>query len=293
MIKDNPRCLIGTLYAGESEIDACETVLREQKYANWDHFRLDHLAEQKAHEKLYEIFMENKNDFDLFLKIDADMVLINQDVLGNIIKFIQKRPNLDHACFTVHDYMTNLPIWGLHVFTNQVEWKKPKSRFFPDQDPIVSGAHLMVRNAPAPVAYHAPNPTPYQAFHFGTHRMFKALNAETLNMECYQLNIIYQIACHAKYNKDPRLRLALLGAWHVWNGDIGSNANEVADYYKQIFFAQYANASTSVLEQFISYDWLKILAKHKHFKRFYYILKQRAEQTIQDLRSRLMVSNRK
>lgn len=291
MAENIPRCLIGTLYVGENELEACEKALRKQNYTKWEHFRLDHLPEQEAHEKLYRAFMDNRASFDLFVKLDADMVLRHPQVLGGMVDFIQRRPSLDHACFTVQDYMTNHAMLGLHLFTNRARWEEKIPQYFPDQKPKVPGECLMVTTSPAPAAYHAADPTPYQAFHFGAHRMLKALVSVSPYAEAVQLNILNWVAQHTRQNQDRRLRLALLGALHVWNGDIKSNAKEANDQDKYNLFARYANMDAGTLDQKIPSEWFYILKRYHRLNRIYYSSKQKASLIKQRFKGLRLVDN--
>lgn len=278
MIADLPRCMIGTLYVGENELSQCESALQEQTYQHWEHIRFDDLPEMEAHEKLYNAFMVRRAEFDFFIKIDPDMVLQAPDTLARILEYLKKRPSLDHACFSVHDYMSNQAMLGLHVFTNRATWTTTKHRYYPDQLPEIPGKRLMVWTKPAPVAQHSPNPSLYQAFHFGAHRMLKALHPANSKLGSYQWDTIHRIAKHAEWNPDPRLRFALLGSWHVWNGDIGYNANEAIDLEKSNLFACYANLDESALEHALPKEWSKILATHRKPLRITDGLKRRVHQ---------------
>lgn len=249
------RCLIGTLNAGENELESCERAIAAQTYTNWSHIRFDDLPEYEAHRRLYAEFMARSAEFDLFLKIDADMVLRTSQSLGRIVNFIRRRPAVDHVSFAVHDYLTDSPLLGLHAFTNRAVWRAPADPYRPDVDPEIPGRRLSVRFAPAPVAYHACCPHEYQAFHFGAHRAVKAVAASDRRARTEQLLVLRSLIRHAARNPDRRLRLAQLGAWHVWNGDIGSDAHNAAATGKLDLFAYYRAQSDAALEAAIPTEW--------------------------------------
>lgn len=268
MAKNFPRCLIGTLYVGENELPECEAAIRSQGYRHWEHFRLDNMPELEAHEALYDEFMRKNKEFDYFIKIDPDMVFVDNDSLSKIVGFMQSRPSLDHACFSVYDYMSQQKMLGMHVYSEKAKWNKVQNHLYPDQSPEIPGRRLMIWGNPSPVAFHSPNPSGFQAFHFGAHRMLKALNPTEGGLGCYQWDIIYRISRHARRNSDPRLRLAVLGAWHVWKGDIGDNTENAQDSEKIRLYQQYSEASTSELEKSISEDWLCTLKQYRRITRY-------------------------
>lgn len=260
MAERSPRCLIGTLYAGENELAACEAALHDQSYRHWEHFRLDHLPEWEAHERLYETFMARRREFDLCVKLDADMVLISPDVLREMVMFMARRPGVDDVTFAVHDYLSDCLILGLHVFTHRAIWHAPEHAYQPDQDPDIPGERLRCFGPPAPVARHACDPSRYQAFHFGAHRMLKALHPRVPRLAVPQWSLMHGIARHARRNPDARLRLALLGGWHVWKGELGSDAKEMDAPAKRRLFSRYEEGASSELDRAIPFLWPWFLA---------------------------------
>jgi hypothetical protein len=289
MIKNNPRCLIGTLYVGENELSSCEYALYNQNYPFWNHFRFDHLPEKEAHEQLYTTFMHNSKYYDYFIKLDADMVLRKYYSLYEMIRFIANRPKLDHVCFAVHDYMTNRLMMGLHIFSNRSLWPDIKYSLFPDQAPRIPGKHLRVSFSPAPVAHHASDPSPYQSFHFGAHRVLKALNPLKPQLSIFQWRTMLDVYKHCKHNADSRLRLALLGGWHVWKGDLDLKAHNSHDNLKTNLFNHYINYSSKQLEACISSDWLSTIKQNANSQAIRYLLKKNISHYKERLRSQIML----
>lgn len=78
-----PRVLIGTLYTDENEYPEMLRMLRTQTFTNWEHVVLKDLENKEAHDALYRLFMREKENFDFFLKLDADMVFRSPDSLKN------------------------------------------------------------------------------------------------------------------------------------------------------------------------------------------------------------------
>lgn len=254
-----PRCLIGTLYTGEKELAASEAALASQSYMNWQRFRIDHKPEAMAHCELYRRFEAESGAFDLFLKIDADMILTDTNVLTRIVHYLGERSRVDHACFAVRDYMSSMLMMGLHVFTPRARWPTPAPKYHPDPNPAIPGMRLEVWDTPAPVAEHASDPSPYQAFHFGAHRTLKALHGRSASARRRQWDVLAHVARHAQRNSDPRLRLALLASWHMAQGDMSDHADDVINEDKQALFERYHNCTGLDLDDLLPANWTREL----------------------------------
>ena len=98
------RVLVGTLFSYENEFEQCVASLHGQSYPHWVHKVYENLPNKLAHETLYREFMNNAEKFDLFLKLDADMVFMDSKGLAQIVELFQAKPDLDHLQMLVHDY---------------------------------------------------------------------------------------------------------------------------------------------------------------------------------------------
>ncbi|MHC4107933.1 MAG: hypothetical protein ACYSTY_07600 [Planctomycetota bacterium] len=219
------RVLIGTLHSGENEFDQCVAALRRQSYPHWEQFVLADLPEQEAHERLYARFMECAREFELFLKLDADMVLSAPDKLGAAVRTFEESPSLDHAVFRVHDWMTSTPIIGIHMFRNHVRWPARSNSLFLDSPPIVRGhRRYYIRRAPSPLALHSPDPSLAQAFRYGLHRGLKAFQhgqgRAGLLSAVTHWRLLKRLWRHFNAVRDERLGLALLGVEHAASGAV-------------------------------------------------------------------------
>ena len=74
------KILIGILHCIENEYELCIQSLQEQSVKNWNHFVIRDLPNAEAHNALYSRFMEGSKEYDLFLKLDADMARFNCQV---------------------------------------------------------------------------------------------------------------------------------------------------------------------------------------------------------------------
>jgi hypothetical protein len=166
------RILVGTLYTIENEIGECLAALHRQTYPAYDHFIVEGLPDRDAHDALYGRFMKLADDYDLFLKLDADMVIENEFLFEQIVGVFRSNNHIDMFTIPVYDYFSRQFILGLHTFRNTVTWQLRddvftdkhnvhRTRIFVDQGPLT------------PAAIHCPNPSPFQSFHLGIHRGVK------------------------------------------------------------------------------------------------------------------------
>ena len=122
------RILVGTLKTIENEYQECLSALAEQTHRDFEHFVIENQPEQKAHNLLYSRFMENAADFQLFLKLDADMVIADRNLFNQIIAKFKTRQDMDLLTILVHDFFSDRLISGLHTFRNTVTWRKQESK---------------------------------------------------------------------------------------------------------------------------------------------------------------------
>lgn len=227
MKNKNPKILIGTLYSGENELDDCIKSVEKQNYTNWNHKIFRNLPNKEAHDTLYSFFMNNQKEYELFIKLDADMVFKHEKCLEEIVKIFQKNKNLDHLVTAVHDFFSDSLIMGLHVFSNRVRWQKDKEEVFVDPDPWQPGEKISLWDSPAPLVLHNSNPDPVQAYSFGIHRMTKAIQKDRKELKRAQVKIqwglINKLWQHFERTGDKRLGLAIIGADEVLSGqsDLG------------------------------------------------------------------------
>jgi hypothetical protein len=215
----HPKILIGTLYSGENELNDCIKSVKKQNYTNWKHKIFRNLPNKEAHDTLYGFFMNNQKEYDLFIKLDADMVFINKNALDEIVNIFRKNKNLDHLVTAVHDFFSDSLIMGLHIFSNKVWWEKNEDDLFVDPNPSRAGKKINIKEVPAPFVTHSPNPSLMQAYNFGVHRTSKAIQPQKIKIKkgqaFYQWNLIKKIWFNFKKTGDIRLGLTILGAEDV------------------------------------------------------------------------------
>jgi len=214
-----PKILIATLYTGENELPACIESVRKQTYNRWQHQIFKNLPNKQANNTLYNFFQNHSGDFDLFIRLDADMVFRDKFALEKIVKLFQQYPAMDHAELAVRDCFSNTLIMGLHVYTSQCRWNLDNDKLFVDIEPSYQREKNIFWKSPAPLVDHAPDPSEFQAFCFGVHRCLKAFQFDRWIIDypraILQWNILKNTWKNFEYKKDRRLGWAILGAEEV------------------------------------------------------------------------------
>lgn len=267
-MKDNPRIYIGTLYSGENEYDEMLKSLKNQNHTNWTHEVFKNLPNKEAHDKLYSRIMELKNEYDLFIKLDADMVFDTNEALDIIINYFKNSSKLDHLILRIKDWFTDKNIIGLHTFTNNARWKKSNEMVFVDPNPIVPGL-FKIETPKVNIINHSPNPSDFQAFHFGIHRSIKAIQKNKLfnfnwTFAKGQRNTIKHVYSTYQKTNDKRLLLAIAGAKHLYEGKFeDSQYNYKNKDLKKFFDDNKKNILTKENEliEFMEKDFDKLFLK--------------------------------
>jgi hypothetical protein len=226
------RILVGTLYTIENEFDDCCKSIRNQTYKNYDHLIIKNLPKKEAHDTLYQTFVDKSDEYDLLVKIDADMVLCRNDLFDRIVEKFTHETELDLLLIAVHDFFTDGPVIGMNVFRKTVRWEKNKNDLITDRAYLPETIRRKEKDYDtlAPAALHCPNPSPYQSFHFGFHRGMKAFRGGG------NWRIVQGLFNHYRDNPDPLLAFAMLGINTAFTGrfsvdNISYNDKTLYDYF--------------------------------------------------------------
>lgn len=229
------KIFICTLYCGEGDFQKCIENVNKQKDVIITHKIISYLPEIEANNELYQSFMKEKNNFDVFIRLDADMVLIDDFVLSRILKKFNSNKDITKICTYVNDYFTNENIIGMHCFTKDVNFIIQTNKLFCDRKiefnhKIVINPHQISEKDINPAALHAHYANEKQAFFFGIHR--------SLKQQYHILNKVKK--AYKKYNDDIRA-YALLGFNHVNKFNVSnfnynhSNFQNTFNYVKENF----------------------------------------------------------
>lgn len=167
------RVLVLTLHTNESELaQNRESVLCQRPY-RVDHIVYTGLPNQVAHETLYRSIMKNSGSYDLFIKLDSDMVFTNDSSVKRIAEFFINDKFLDHLNLPVFDHPSGTFLMGFHCFSNRVNWQFPLDELFVDRFPDISGNRICDPLFSERVVEHMPFSSEMQNFWLGYHRASK------------------------------------------------------------------------------------------------------------------------
>jgi hypothetical protein len=234
-MSDRPSVLVLTLYSGEAEYGKCLEALENQDYSSREHLVFENLPNAEAHVGLYRRIMAESGNHALFFKLDADMVLADPEVLGDLVRVFEEQPGLDHLVVAVTDWMTDSLIIGAHLFSNRVRWEQHAETLYVDPDPVYPGRKLVVDKPARDLIFHAGDPSPLQAFHFGAHRalqasqVYRRLRDARPHNARVQWQYLDRVWRHYERSGDRRLGLAVIAADMVFRKELPATANEYSD----------------------------------------------------------------
>jgi hypothetical protein len=253
------RVLIGTLYTGENEFEQCKQSIRDQTHEDWEHVVFKHLPNKEAHDRLYRTFMD-RTDFDLYVKLDADMVFRSPDSLETLVELFRDEPELDHAILAVHDWASGSLIMGLHAFSDRAEWAASNEKLFVDHSPEIPGKRFSTKGPPAPIVDHSPNPSPFQAFRFGVHRALKVVQRDRGKLDLFrsrmQWTLLGNIWDRFSDTGIRRLGLVVLGAETVLENSVQRTSYATSsDHLRTRFEREYEQMPVDTIRLQLSPRW--------------------------------------
>lgn len=173
---DNLRVFVGTLECGEAEFELCRQRIACQEGVVVEHVVFSNLPELEAHQRLFETWNLRRQEFDLFVKVDADTVLVDERALFRLWELFTTDPEVTAVQAGLHDYFTDEMIAGLNCFSPEVSFSRPTHQVYCDRmEEIGHRRVLKPGDTPAlyPIAHHCLFPHPRQAFHYGYRRWLK------------------------------------------------------------------------------------------------------------------------
>jgi len=216
--------LVGVLYSGENEYEECLSSINAQTYKNFDLLLIEHLPKFEAHRRLYHAFLDQKEKYDLLIKIDADMVLTRPQLFEQIVQKFDQNPQIDVLAIAILDFFSGGFINGLNSYRNTVRWELDPENVNADVVIVDKERFIYDQVDLAPAAYHCKNPSKLQAFHFGVHRGIKIFAPKHSTAHWELLNQTWR---NFLKTQDVRIGLAILGAELVYAGQF---SKEDVDY---------------------------------------------------------------
>jgi len=209
------RIFAGVLYSGENEYQECLSSIASQTYPEFDLFTFEHLPKLEAHRRLYQSFLDKKDQHDLLIKIDADMVLTRPELFQQIVEKFDQNPGMDVFGIAIWDFFSGGYINGLNSYRNTVSWELDPENVNADVVIVDKDKYIFDQSELAPAAIHCKNPSKLQAFHFGVHRGIKIFAPRHSTSHWQLLEKTWQ---NFLKTNDVRIGLAILGAELVYSG---------------------------------------------------------------------------
>ena len=185
------------------------------------------MENKAAHRALYDTIAAESENYDAFLKMDADMVFRDNDCLVKMVTELKSDMETDVMIWPVLDFFSNSNIYGISMFSGRVRWPADIPDVFVDPPPVFPGRQVShPRDVWVPVA-HAPLSCARQAFEFGVHRGLKAFAADTgrgilPGASLFQIRILIRVWKAFRASGDQTRALAILGAEYVRRGRVGT-----------------------------------------------------------------------
>jgi len=230
------RIFVGTLYAGENELDECVESVSRQKGVTFEHVIFKNLGNKEAADTLYKTFMDRSGEFDLLIKVDADIVLLDDHLFSNISQKFRDNDWLDCLEIRLQDFYSDQLIWGLNSFRSTVKWKPAQENLFIDDfPPVPENRRITDCKELAPAGIHCKNPSPLQAFHYGVYKGLKVIQPEidekVISKSYSNWKKIERTYAHFKRKQDIRLGFAVLGGELALTGNFQADQLDYSNDY--------------------------------------------------------------
>ena len=256
------RILVGMLAAGENERDQAIAALRAQTHKDYELFVIENRPNKEAHEALYSRFMSSAGQFDIFFKLDADMVLVRNTALEEVANFFAGNPEVELILFELIDWYSDSLIPGLVITRSTARWPAHSDQLMVDSFVKITGKNVHVSDRQAALAIHSPDPSPLQAFRFGAHRAMKAIqdDREPAKKMLEKANIHWDILLRTWTNflakDDRRMGLAIAGAELVMRrGSRALGSNYMDQTVTEFFDKHYLDATAEALRSELGTIW--------------------------------------
>jgi hypothetical protein len=245
------RLFVGTLFSGENEFEECITSITKQTYKNYKHFIFKNLSKKGGHEILFQTFMGCANEYDILIKVDADMVIEDSNFFEKVIEKFNNSQLLSVLTIAVHDFFSDRLIIGLPTYRNNVKWRVSGENLFMEIPPVSQDQIIADFVELAPAAVHCKNPSPFQAFHYGMHRGLKVVQPGREDKRLADSKVHWDSLELTWQNfirrRDIRLGFACLGAELSFLGKVNIQHLDYSNLDSQKIFTQYENLNIEQL----------------------------------------------
>ena len=171
------KVFVGTMHSNENEFNESQRAIDEQKNVHVEKFVVSGLNEKQAAITLYSEWNKRKHDFDCFAQVDADTVLLHENVIYDACKALKANVACNCLQAPLLDFLTNRFINGLNFYESSVVFNVVNDELRTDRC-TTNTTWMFHTNEYFPISlypagHHSPNPSLLQAYHFGVHRGLK------------------------------------------------------------------------------------------------------------------------
>lgn len=222
------------MYSGEGDYEKSKESIFSQEGIIPTLYEVKNLPMKEAHVAIYSYWNEHKDEYDMFVKLDADFVLVSNTKVIEVWNAI-KDTNLSVIGIWVHDFIRNRLIpalmFGNRYCTFNIDHVNSKAAFDVNVYQIEAGYRFddpKIASTLAPAAYHGYYSTPMQTFAQGVKRRIRRGGQWD----------VYDIVKHEFISNPELLRFMFLIGWEL-GGTLLSNDYNYTDekfieYYNKI-----------------------------------------------------------
>ena len=225
------KVLFLVMYSGEGDYEKSIESAKEQHNIDPSFYIVKNLPMQEAHLAIYSYWNEHSNEFDMFVKLDADFVLTDNYKIYSIWQTISNT-NIASSVIWVHDFLRNRLIPGLVVGTKHCRFNldnvKAKAQFDTNvyliDDSYIRNEY--VSGILVPAALHGYYSYPIQLFAQGVKRRIR------------QQNDVYHEASNEFKKAPENLRFMFLIGWQLGgsllSNDYNYTDNKFIEYFTKV-----------------------------------------------------------
>lgn len=149
------RVLALILHAGEPTLSAAIRGINSQEGVSTRYMVWGNFSEQEAHRRLFRAVWAERDKYDFFAKVDADMELLHPQLLLAATKTLDRYPTLGGVTVWVDDWITQERIEGFHVWRTGARWFRRPPRLWVEMPRSNIVRRLVISSPPIPLISHA------------------------------------------------------------------------------------------------------------------------------------------
>jgi len=127
------KVFVGTLFNGENDFEKCCEIVNNQKNVIITHNIIKNQLEVPAHIQLTKDWLSVKNQHDFYIKIDADLVLKDENIIFDICNRMFEN-KIDYYQCCMHDYLSNLNLLSVNTWNTSIDFFLSNDKLYCDRN---------------------------------------------------------------------------------------------------------------------------------------------------------------